>query len=142
MALGGWRRPLRNEEHETAALASSRLLACDRAHRLLPLVLLARIIHRRGHPHAVDRVREQVPPDVFVPVLAGAGVLERRAARHDGTVGAIGIAADVEVGDQPAGVPVRGRLAVDVDDRAELVHPDQFPTAAVVVPYPAAVEHV
>ena len=108
---------------------------------VLSLILLTRIIQRHWLADAVNRVRVEITPDILVHVVAGF-VFSRAAAGLDRAVGSSIVATDIEVGYQPAGVAVRRLDLVDVDDRAELVHPEQFPASAVVIGDPAAIKDV
>ena len=67
-------------------------------------------------------------------------IFEGPAARLDAAVRPIGVASDVKIGDQTTRVRVGWRGLIDVDDRPEFVHPQQFPASTIVVSRPTAVQ--
>ena len=73
----------------------------------------------------IDRVGEEVFPNGFVGVAVVFlwGVF----FRENSAVSFLGIALDIEVGDEAAGVLVRRFVLFDIHDRAELVHAKQLP---------------
>lgn len=60
---------------------------------------------------------EEIAPDIFVEKLAGV-IFPCRATRRDGTMGALGIAFDIEVRGEAPRVTVGRSTGIDVDDRA------------------------
>ena len=84
---------------------------------------------------------KEVAPDVFVEKLTGF-VFRAVLARVDRVVGSIGIAADVGLGDQTAGVVEGWSALIDVDDRPEFLKAEELPRAWVVIFFPAHIEDV
>lgn len=57
-------------------------------------------------------------------------------------MGSSRVTSDIEVGDQSPRVSVRWLDLINIHNRAELVHPEQFPASAVVIVDPAAIKNV
>ena len=104
--------------------------------------LCAVSIHGNRFANKVNRVSVKVTPDVFMQILTRFRVLPCRPARLHRTVSSLVVAIDIEAGDQSSGILERRLLAIDVYNRAEFMHPQQFPAAAVMIALPAAVEYV
>ena len=94
-------------------------MVCGSGRGRLPLrqVASALQIGQNGVADHFNGMREEIAPDVFVEVLAG-GIFSGRAARRHGTVRALGIAFDIELRGESAGVAVGRSTGIDVDDRA------------------------
>lgn len=95
-------------------------------------------VHRDRLTNAVDWVGKEISPHIFMFIIS-IGVFVGSLTRNNAAVSRIGIPANVKIGDKSPRVPIRSGGLVDVDDRTVIVHPDQFPTAAIVIANPAPI---
>lgn len=93
---------------------------------LAPMILQAAGIFIGLLSDFIDRVHEQVLPDLFMDILSVC-IFDGSFPRCDAAVSTVCIPADIGCSDQPTAVVIGGGSCVDIHNRAEFVQPEEFP---------------